>query len=109
MSQVFSIKEKDIIKSCMQYLLLKGYEVIRNNSGAFVVAENGKKRLIRFGSPGSPDLIACSPDGRFVAIECKSKRGKLTDFQRNYLNRIAARGGIALVVRSVEELERAGL
>jgi hypothetical protein len=102
--------EKEVIKACIQYLTLKGYEVIRNNTGAFVATgENGKKRLIRFGFPGSADIIACSPEGRFVAVECKSDSGRLTIAQQDFIRRVTDRNGIAVVARSVDDLVRAGL
>lgn len=102
-------KEKDIVNACIQYLVLKGYEVIRNNTGAAVIESNGRKRLVRFGFPGSSDIIACSKDGRFVAVECKTEKGKLTEAQKAFLERIRKNNGIAIVARSVDDLVNAGV
>lgn len=100
-------KETIIVKDCIRYLTLKGYEVIRNNSGAVVSQYKGKTRLIRYGAKGSSDILACSPKGQFVAVECKSEKGKPTDDQITFLKRIDQKGGIALIVHSLDELMKA--
>lgn len=41
--------------------------------------------------------------GRFLAIEVKSDKGRLTDEQRIFLAKINQEGGIAFVARSVEQ------
>lgn len=103
-------KEKSVLNSCIQYLTLKGYVVIRNNTGAFAAeGANGKRRLIRFGQVGSSDIIACSKDGRFIAIECKSATGKLTSHQSDFLRKINNNNGTAIVARSVDDLINAGI
>jgi Holliday junction resolvase len=44
--------------------------------------------------------------GKFLAIEVKTERGKLTDAQRAFLDRVNREGGIAFVARSVEDVIR---
>lgn len=89
----------------MQYLSLMGYLPIRNNTGLIIVSgKDGSRRAIKAGTPGSPDIIACSPRGEFVAIECKSSKGKLSKKQADFIERINRLGGKAMVVRSIEEL-----
>lgn len=78
--------------------------VRRMNSGAHVVEGTKGRRFIRYGFPGCPDIMAMLPGGRFVAIECKTKRGTLTDDQRAFLATVEAHGGIAIVARSVEDV-----
>jgi hypothetical protein len=46
---------------------------------------------------GSPDFVACI-NGRFVALELKSKTGKLSPLQMYKLNQITFCNGISLVV-----------
>lgn len=50
-----------------------------------------------YGRSGVPDIVACI-DGRFVGIECKAGKGKLTDIQTYNLQEIERCGGIALVI-----------
>lgn len=97
-------EEAMLIRACMEYLTLRGFLVLRNNSGLIVLKEENRTRAVRMGMRGASDIIACSPEGRFVAVECKSKKGKLTEAQREFLERVRSTGGIALVVRSVDEL-----
>ena len=52
------------------------------------------------------DIIGVAPGGKFLAIECKSAKGKLSLVQEEFLERVDALGGVACVVRSVEELEK---
>lgn len=53
---------------------------------------------------GSHDLIGYSSAGKFLSIECKSRSGKLTDEQRNFMEQIRIAGGIAIEGRSVEQV-----
>lgn len=100
-------KERDLLKACIQYLQWQGFLVLRNNSGLLLIkGKNGKTRAVKLGKKGSSDIIACSPWGQFVAIECKSRLGRLTDEQDRFLEEVRNRGGIAVVVRDVEEVER---
>lgn len=55
-----------------------------------------------YGRSGVPDIIACYR-GRFVSIECKADGNKPTALQLREMETIAAAGGLAFVVSSVEE------
>lgn len=50
-----------------------------------------------YGSSGVPDIVACLK-GRFIGIECKANGNKPTTLQQMNLDKIAAQGGIALVI-----------
>lgn len=50
-----------------------------------------------YGKSGVPDIIACYR-GRFIAIECKAGKGKLTDLQARELTLIFNAEGIPLVI-----------
>jgi len=47
---------------------------------------------------GIPDIIGCIK-GQFIAIELKSKKGKVTKLQAHVLGKIREAGGVALVVK----------
>jgi hypothetical protein len=49
--------------------------------------------------------LAVLPGGYFCAIEVKRSRNKTTDAQQAFLDDVEARGGVAIVVHSVEEVE----
>jgi penicillin-binding protein-related factor A (putative recombinase) len=44
--------------------------------------------------------------GQFLAIEVKSKTGRLTDHQIRFIERVNDEGGIAFMARSIEDVER---
>lgn len=86
--------------------------MFRNNVGSAVTKDG---RHIDFGlCRGSSDLIGWStreitPDmvGRhvavFTAIEIKTKTGRISDVQQNFIDVVRKAGGIAGVVRSIED------
>jgi hypothetical protein len=55
-------------------------------------------RLIRFGSPGASDLIACI-DGKFIAIEVKFGADRWRPEQRKFAAAVEAAGGHYLLAR----------
>ena len=70
----------------------------RNNTGG---TRGGK---LRFGLPGSSDIFAILSDGRFLAIECKTSEGKLSELQSVFMHQVQESGGEALVIRDPGEL-----
>lgn len=60
-----------------------------------------------YGASGVPDVVGCYK-GRFIGIECKANGNKPTALQQMNLDKIAAQGGIALVIdeTNVNELKR---
>jgi Holliday junction resolvase len=60
----------------------------------------------KFSKAGVPDLVCCL-NGRFIGIEVKRPDGKLSEIQKINLEQIERAGGIALVARSVEEVQSA--
>lgn len=99
-------EEQILLQGCLTYLKLRGCLVFRNNSGIIFLPRDNEnsKRAIRIGMQGASDIVGCFPDGRFLAVECKSRKGRITNCQKEFLDAVRARGGIALVVRSVDEL-----
>lgn len=98
--------ETEIVRQCLGQLRLWGYCVWRNNTGAAVYTNAaGKRRLVRYGEPGVSDILGVLPGGRMLAVECKTDSGRLSDAQEAFLARVRQAGGLALVVRSVTELQ----
>ena len=73
--------------------------VLQHNRDLLVL-EN--PRAIRLAAPGVSDLIGWT-QGRFVAIEVKASRGRVTDEQKAFIDLVRRSGGLAGVARSVEE------
>ncbi len=97
------IPEKYIQNYTISLLNGWGWFVWRNNTGtASVTDSNGKKRQWRAGIKGSGDIIGMTPKGRFVTIECKRAGKKPSVFQQSFMDDVSQRGGIAVVVDSIE-------
>lgn len=47
---------------------------------------------------GIPDLLCCSPNGRFVAIEVKAEHGTPSELQIYNINEINKRNGVARIL-----------
>ena len=54
---------------------------------------------------GTPDIVACSPTGRFCAFEVKTEKGKATELQLYNLEQVKKCEGIARVVRSIKDIQ----
>jgi len=85
------MNESEIIRRIKEYL--KGVD------GLFFWKQFGGA----YSPAGLPDIIVCCR-GRFIAFEVKTEKGKTTVLQEVALRRIRAAGGIAEVVRSVDEV-----
>lgn len=57
----------------------------------------------KFSEKGSADILGIW-DGYFLAIECKSKKGKLSDHQDAWLKVMASLGAICIVARSLDDV-----
>lgn len=88
------INESDITKSILKYL--------KTLPRCFFWKEHGGI----YGTSGIPDIIVCI-DGRFIALEVKTQKGKTTPLQNAAIRKIRSSGGFAFVVRSVEEAKNA--
>ena len=86
------MKEKDLIKNIGKYL--------KTVPGLFFWKEHGGM----YGTAGIPDIIACI-DGRFYGFEVKTEDGRPTKLQESTIRKIKNAGGIALIVRSVEDVK----
>jgi Holliday junction resolvase len=97
-------RERDVQRQCLDYLAMLGYFAYRNNTGAFAGEYKGRKRFVRFGVKGAPDIIAVHL-GRYIGIETKRARGaKLSEDQEAFRDSLVAAGGSYFVVRSLDDL-----
>jgi hypothetical protein len=99
--------EGAVVKACLEYLALRGVYAYRQNTGAAEYEDKtGKKRFVRYGKLGASDIVGLLPGGRFIAVECKAPGGRLSEHQAEFLQDIERMGGLAVVARSVEDLEK---
>jgi len=99
------VSEKEIQKTILDYLHLRGIFAWRNNTGAFRSVYNGKERFHRFGTPGSGDILGLTKQGKFFSIEVKAPGNKVTPDQERFMTEVRANQGIAFVAYSVDDVE----
>ena len=85
------MKEQQIQAKIIQWLEARNYYVVKT-----MVTSKA----------GVPDLLVCSPHGRFIGIEVKKPGGLLSKLQEVNLRKIRDRQGVAIVADSLEEVVR---
>jgi RecB family endonuclease NucS len=93
-----STPEGQILYDILEYLELRRVYAWRN--------QTGRRGGVRFGKVGSSDILGVLDDGRALAIEVKSEKGKATQEQLIFLAEVAKRGGVAFIARSIEDVDR---
>lgn len=105
--------ESTILKEVMLQASELGWRVFRNNVG---IAFQPNGQVIRYGlATGSSDLIGWKSQvitqdmvgqkvAIFLAIETKTKTGRVTDEQKNFLAQVDAAGGISILARNPQDL-----
>ena len=73
---------------------------MRTNAGTFYNAQGDR---VRVGFPGLSDLVGCTCEGRFFAIEVKLPGEYPRDDQQKFLDSMRRTGAIAGCAHSVEE------
>jgi len=98
------VGETAIVRTVLEYL--QRHKLVakawRQNSGAFKV----EQRYIRVSSePGIPDICGFLWDGRALYVECKAKKGKLSYWQKRFLEDALEAGCVCGVARSIEDAQ----
>ena len=108
--------EAAIMRQIQLHATKLGMRLFRNNVG---VAMTSSGSMVKFGlCAGSSDLIGMIPVeitqemvgqkiAVFCAVEVKTKKGKLTKQQVLFLEMVNSMGGIGVVVKSPEDLQKA--
>lgn len=84
------MKESQIQTKIIKYL---------NGIGAYTI------KTISTNRNGCPDVICCL-NGRFIALEVKTDKGIVSKLQEHNIKQIKNSGGIAEVVRSVDDVKK---
>ena len=84
--------EKDITNKILKYL--------KTLDRCYCFKEHGGS----YGSTGIPDIICCYK-GRFLAFEVKTAKGRTTALQEVNIRKINEAEGIAVVVRSLDDVK----
>lgn len=73
----------------------------KNNTGAIPIA---RRRFLRFGRPGAPDIYIFCKGGTTVHCELKAPKGRQSDTQKDWQKRVEALGHKYVLVRSLQDL-----
>lgn len=98
-------KESDIIAAIMQYLAHRKVFFWRQNTGAFTDARG---HFYRFSVSGAPDIIVVKY-GRCIGIEAKTRHGKQSEAQKTFQKQLEQAGGLYILARSVEDIQKRGI
>ncbi len=95
--------EADLMRDIQVAVSTCGHRVFRNNIG---VCQDGRGNYIRYGvcNPGGSDLLGWTKDGRFLAIEVKGPKGRLTKEQEAFLGAVQRSGGVSICAKSVDDV-----
>ena len=74
----------------------------RQNTGAARVGG----RFIKFGWPGCADVIGQLRDGRFMAVEVKAAKGRVSPEQTVFLEQVNGAGGVGFVAHGLRDVVR---
>ena len=94
------LSETETNKQYVDYLEKMGCFVWRNNTG---VLKSGC-RFVRFGFPGSGDVIGLTSKGIFISIENKSNGEPVAPKQKEFANTVQRKNGLAFFVKSLDDL-----
>ena len=98
------IPESAVVQQVKQILKVTGLKIQRINTGCFQIGEGRNRRFIKTAEAGTCDFEGYDNQGRFLAIECKRPSGgRLSPAQRERIEDINAKGGVAFVAHSGEE------
>lgn len=88
----------------------------KNNSGAIKIKHpGGQSSFVRFGKPGSPDFLVWRKTKitmlgaevfETLFIEVKTEKGRLSDKQKEFRDKIEKLGGKYYLVRSFEDAKK---
>lgn len=102
------ISEANVKKACLHYLQIKGYFWWQINNTGIWDTEKQVFRRSQTLRPGVSDAMVLV-NGILYALEFKSSTGRLSEAQKEFQHQIEANGGIYLVVRSIDDLQKYGL
>lgn len=97
--------ERDVQKSGIQFLKLRGWFVKRRNTGLMTAEYKGRKRAVRFSEAGASDTYGLLPDGRHFELEFKRLDERPRLDQTEWLIDWLSRGAVAFWVDCIEVLE----
>lgn len=100
--------EAGVQAEIIRYLQRKGYWVHKAKAVNLVGSKSRDTLRLAATQKGVPDLLACSPEGKFVAIEVKAAKAnvKTSGDQRAQIDRLRKNHAHAFVAHSIACIDR---
>lgn len=92
--------QQQITREILRYLASKSIFHYRQKSGA---VSSGQGGFHRFGTVGSPDIV-CVIKGRYMGIEIKAPKGKQTEHEKEFQNKLEQAGGMYILAYSLDDV-----
>lgn len=92
-----------LTKSVIDYLTHRHCKAWRNQSVGIYDPTTKRYRKNPNHLKGVPDVLAFTNKGRFIGVEIKVGRDKLSPEQCDFLNEVLCCGGIAIEARNIEQ------
>jgi len=99
------LTEKEIENAILDYLtLLPGVYWKNNTVGVYDPVKKVHRKPGKHHRNGVSDILGLDANGRFIAIEVKTKKGRISDNQKLFLEDINKHGGLGFIARSVDDV-----
>lgn len=101
-----NLSERTIENLILNWLTWKGFYVWKTKTTAnYSFKAKSYIKTSPLYRKGVADIIGILPDGRLLAIEVKTKIGRLAPHQKEFLDQISKRGGVTILAKSLEDVE----
>lgn len=99
--------EKEIENAILDYLaFLPGCYWKNNTVGVYDPIKKVHRKPGKHHRNGVSDILGVDGSGRFIAIEVKTVKGRVSENQKLFLEDINKHGGLGFVARSVDDVRR---
>lgn len=98
------MKEAELLSFALSALKISGLVYWRVSNGASLYTVGGKTRMRRSSIKGFPDLAGITPQGVFWAMELKTKIGRVTPEQKDWLKKLYESNANTTIARTPEEI-----
>jgi hypothetical protein len=96
--------EQAIQKAILDLLRWRRVFCWKNNTAGIYV--RSRDTYIPSGATGVSDILGVLPSGRFLAIEVKAAKGRVSPHQQQFIDNVNASGGLAFVAGMWRKLRR---
>lgn len=97
------MREQALMNAIKDLVTLRGGVPVRVNSGSIIFKKDGVTNVVKGAEKGTSDLLCCFR-GRFLAIEVKVGKNRLSQEQEDFGQWVREAGGIFLTAYNLDEV-----